>query len=224
MKPPPGETQIALDATPYGFKGDVYLCSDVYADDKYEYFHMHIPHAITKYMDVDYKLSSKELALLLGVRVQDGWEHYTHCRAEPHVIPMRRPRPLDSPYRDRYASMLAAEEIAAAQAAAAQAAAAQAAAAQAATAQAAAAQAAAAQAAAAQAATAQVATAQAAAAQAAAAQAAAARDIVAAAATNKHFKTAAATDDVFRANRTVLGSVQAAPVPINAMVKRKPVA
>ena len=197
MKPPPGETQIALDATPYGFKGDVYRCSDIYADDKYEYFHMHIPHAITKYMDVDYKLSSKELALLLGVRVQDGWEHYTHCRAEPHVIPMRRPRPLDSPYRDRYASMLAAEEIAAAQAAATRAAATRAAATRAAAAQATAAHATAAHAAAAQ----------------------------ATAATNKRFKTAAATDDdVLRANRAVLGSIQAAPVPINALVKRKPVA
>lgn len=96
-----------FDASPFGFDDEYFLCSDVYADDQYEYFHMHIPREVVKYMPFGYLLSPQELSLLCGVRINEGWEHYTHCRSQPHVIPMRRLRPRDSPYAHRYAALLA---------------------------------------------------------------------------------------------------------------------
>lgn len=109
---PPGK-KFEMSASPHGYPGDVYLCSDIYADDNYEYFHMHIPRSLVKYLHVGTLLPPYDLMNFCGVRVSEGWEHYCHCRSEPHVIPMRRPRPPDSPYQGRYAPMPAAAPAAA---------------------------------------------------------------------------------------------------------------
>lgn len=99
--PSPGHAVAVFDVG-----GESYMCSDVYADDTYEFFHVHLPPHLAKHMPFNQLLTAAELATVCGVRVSEGWEHYMYNRPEPHIIPVRRRRPADSPYFPRYASMV----------------------------------------------------------------------------------------------------------------------
>lgn len=68
--------------------------SEKYADDYYEYRHVHLPKQIFKKMPKGRLLSENEWRGL-GVQQSRGWAHYEVHRPEPHILLFRRPLGTD---------------------------------------------------------------------------------------------------------------------------------
>jgi len=68
--------------------------SEKYADEYYEYRHVHLPKSVFKKVPKGRLLSENEWRGL-GVQQSRGWAHYEVHRPEPHILLFRRPLGTD---------------------------------------------------------------------------------------------------------------------------------
>ncbi|BEI85824.1 hypothetical protein CcaverHIS002_0601110 [Cutaneotrichosporon cavernicola] len=64
-----------------------------YSDDEWEYRHVILPKALTKF--VPSGVLSEDVWRGLGIRQSPGWEMYMRHEPEPHVLLFRRPKDYD---------------------------------------------------------------------------------------------------------------------------------